>query len=119
MNKTEHGRFTFGMNKRMILRSKLSNEGEPRPEGPGPTQDENSYSRNIDSRRGVSRNSRQSNSKQVVNWLKGKTIGTCLQDLVGGDFQPINLSSVSGMDGVYQYKDSMIDNYTPNPDEYR
>jgi ribosomal protein L4 len=61
----------FGKNKRQLIRIRGSNELDKKRESLlTPSREENNFSRNMNSRRAASRNSRQA-MKPTVNWVRG------------------------------------------------
>lgn len=110
---------SFNKAKRQVIRIRGSNELDRKRDGlMTPSRAENSYSRNMDSRRGLSRNSKQP-AKPTVNWVRGKTISGSLQEMFEGNFQPINLRELGILDGANPELegDSKVD--LPNPDHFR
>ena len=106
-------------NRRHFIRVRGSSELERKQAGQTPLRDEESRGRVMDSRRGLSRQSRQA-ARPTVNWMSGKTVGASLQEMLGGDFKSINFNDVEnikGDDGNSGKKGEEL--YNPNPDEYR
>ena len=109
----------FSRGKRQVIRIRGSNEMERKREClMTPSRVENSYSRNMESRRGLSRNSRQA-AKPTVNWRRGKIISGSLQGMFEGNFQPINLKDLGILDGANPDKEGERKKDLPNPDHFR
>lgn len=105
-------------NRRRVIRIRESSEADKRQETQTPSREESCRSRQLDSRRGLSRNSRQPTKPPVV-WLKGKTVSGSLQEMMGGDFKSVNFSELGRMDGDEDAEGGLAQGYTPNPDEFR
>lgn len=117
----ENGSLIFGMSKRQLIRVKGATEREMRADISTPNREDQLFSRNKDSRRGMSRNSRQA-TKAQVSWLKGKTSGAnSLHEMFEGDFKSINLALGDDADPLQSPEDPSATNqrYFPNPDEFR
>jgi hypothetical protein len=110
---------TFGRNRRQLIRIRGSNEQEKKRESLAtPSREEHTASRNMNSRRAASRNSRQA-MKPTVNWVRGKTITGSLQEMFEGDFQPVNLRELGIFDGAYADEKEKVQHEWPNPDHFR
>jgi hypothetical protein len=117
----ENGSPIFGVSKRPLIRIKGATEREMRADISTPNREDQLFSRNKDSRRGLSRNSRQTNKPQV-SWLKGKTSGAnSLHEMFEGDFKSINLALGDDPDTNIPQDDQNpgIQRYFHNPDEFR
>lgn len=117
----ENGSLIFGVSKRQLIRVKGATERDMRTEISTPNREDQLFSRTKDSRRGMSRNSRQANKPQV-SWLKGKTSGAnSLHEMFEGDFKSINLALGDETDPSQPQEDHVATNhrYFPNPDEFR
>ena len=105
-------------NRRRVIRIRESSELDRRQEAQTPSREESCRSRQLDSRRGLSRNSRLATKPPVV-WLKGKAAGGSLQEMLQGDFKSINFNELEQMEGDQDVEEGLVQAYNPNPDEYR
>ena len=101
-----------------MIRIRESSEVDKRQEGQTPSREESCRSRQLDSRRGLSRNSRQPTMPPVA-WLKGKTVSGSLNELIEGDFKSVNFNEFGCMDGDRETGQDAAEGYNPNPDEFR
>jgi hypothetical protein len=115
----ENSGLNFGKNKRQVIRLRGSSEFERKGgDGQSPSREENCHSRQMNSRRGGSRNSQQP-PKVTVSWMKNKVAGGSLQDIFEGDFKPIDLNGVGNLDGADTGEPDSGEHYKPNPDQFR
>jgi hypothetical protein len=117
-DETETNLGSMNRNRRQLIRIRASNELDKKRESLATPSREENFSRQMDSRRGASRNSRQA-MKPTVNWVRGKTISGSLQEMFEGDFQPINLGGLGGLDGANVEDGEKAHRDWPNPDHFR
>lgn len=109
----------FARQKRQLIRIRGSNDLDRKRDSLAtPSREENCMSRNMDSRREASRNSRQA-VKPTVNWVRGRTITGSLQEIFEGDFQPVNIKELGILDGANVDNEEKPQKEWPNPDHFR